>query len=179
MMFRLIRVSTIILCLFAAIAVGHTAEPAAKVSVSEVSAKELAEALKAQKGKVVLVDCWALWCAPCIKKFPHFVELQKKYGEKGLVCVSISLDKLGADETFKQESVLKFLKDKGAEFPNFILAEPKKDEDALVKILGEFTAVPYMAMFDRSGRRVWVSDEKKLTDEQLNKLIEENLAEKP
>ncbi len=166
-------------CFLVTVGLAYTEEPTTRVSVSEVRASELAKSLKEQKGKVVLIDCWATWCAPCVKKFPHLVELHKQYSAKGLVCVSLSLDKLGPDETYKQENVLKFLKDKGAEFPNFIVSEPKKDEEALQKILGEYSAVPYMAMFDRMGRRIWVSDEKKLTNEQLDKLIEEQLAEKP
>jgi hypothetical protein len=93
--------------------------------------------------------------------------------------MSLSLDKFGSGDNYKQETVLKFLKDKGAEFPNFIVSEPKKDEASIQKLFGDFTALPYMVMFDRSGRRIWVSDEKKLTDDQLSKLIEEKLAEKP
>jgi thiol-disulfide isomerase/thioredoxin len=127
----------------------------------------------------VLIDCWATWCAPCVKKFPHLVELHKKYSEQGLVCMSLSLDKLGPEDSYKPEAVVKFLKDKGAEFPNYVIAEPKKDEEGLLKLLGEYSAIPYMAMYDRLGRRIWSSDEKKLTDEQLNKLIEEKLSEKP
>ena len=166
-------------CFLVSVGLAYTEEPTVRVSVSEVRASELAKSLKEQKGKVVLIDCWATWCGPCIKKFPHLVELHKKYSAKGLVCVSLSLDKLGPDETYKQENVLKFLKEKGAEFPNYIVSEPKKDEEVLQKLLGEYSAVPYMVMFDRTGRRVWVSDEKKLTNEQLDKLIEEQLAEKP
>jgi thiol-disulfide isomerase/thioredoxin len=160
-------------------ATNNKAEPAAKVTVTEVRAPDLASALKEQKGKVVLIDCWATWCAPCVKKFPHLVELHKKYNEKGLICVSLSLDKLGPDDSYKRENVLKFLKEKEATFPNFIVAEPKKDEEALIKLLGDYSAIPYMVMFDRTGRRAWVSDEKKITNEQLDKLIEEQLAEKP
>ena len=155
-------------------------EPAKPVTVTEVRASDLSKAIKDQKGKVVLIDCWATWCTPCIKKFPHFVELNKKYGGKGLACMSLSMDKFGDEDDYKQEKVLKFLKDKEAVFSNFIVAEPKKDEPEMKKILGDFDAIPYMAMFDRSGRKVWTSDEKKkLTDDELDKKIEELLAEKP
>src|SRR4029434_4220756 len=46
-------------------------------------------------GKVVILDFWATWCPPCKAEIPGFIELQKKYGEKGLVVVGVSLDEQG------------------------------------------------------------------------------------
>jgi thiol-disulfide isomerase/thioredoxin len=155
-------------------------EPAKGVDVSEVRAADLEKAIKDQKGKVVVIDCWATWCAPCVKSFPHLVEMHKKYAEKGLVCMSLSMDKYGDEDAYKKEKVLKFLQEKKATFPNFIVAEPKKDEEALLKLLGDYSAIPYMVIFDRTGRRVWTSDEgPKIKDAELEKKIEELLAEKP
>jgi thiol-disulfide isomerase/thioredoxin len=165
--------------LFVLVAPSQGEDPAKPITAAEVRATDLSTALQKEKGKVVLIDCWATWCVPCVKKFPHLVELHKKYAEKGLVCMSVSMDKYGDEDGYQREKVVKFLKDKGATFPNFIVTEPKKDEEALIKLLGDYSAIPYMTLFDRSGKRVWTSDDKKLTDEQLDKLIEEHLSEKP
>ena len=51
--------------------------------------------LKAQRGKVVLVDFWATWCGPCRMAIPHLIELQKQYRDKGLQVVGVSLDQQG------------------------------------------------------------------------------------
>ena len=42
------------------------------------------------KGKVVLLDFFAVWCGPCIAGFSHLRELHEKYGSRGLVIVGVT-----------------------------------------------------------------------------------------
>ena len=44
------------------------------------------------KGKVVLINLWATWCAPCLEEMPYFIELQDKYRDEGLVIVGLNSD---------------------------------------------------------------------------------------
>ena len=44
------------------------------------------------KGKYVLIDVWASWCAPCRSEYPHFASLAKKMKDKKITFISISLD---------------------------------------------------------------------------------------
>ena len=67
-------------------------------------------------GKVVVVDLWATWCPPCLKGIPHYMELQKKYGEKGVAVVGISMDKpndinsaMQAVKTFAEKQKFNYL----------------------------------------------------------------------
>ncbi len=48
--------------------------------------------LTAYRGKVVVVDFWASWCAPCRRSFPWLDSMQQKYGEDGLVVIGINED---------------------------------------------------------------------------------------
>jgi peroxiredoxin len=48
--------------------------------------------LHAYRGKVVLLDFWATWCAPCQLEMPRFVAWQKQYGPRGLRVIGISMD---------------------------------------------------------------------------------------
>ena len=42
-------------------------------------------------GKVVLLDFWATWCAPCLEAFPALKQIQKELGEDGFQVVSVTL----------------------------------------------------------------------------------------
>jgi thiol-disulfide isomerase/thioredoxin len=66
-------------------------KPAAPLS-EHITAWVNGEPLKDEdlKGKVVLLDFWAVWCGPCIATFPHLKEWNEKYKDKGLVIVGLT-----------------------------------------------------------------------------------------
>jgi thiol-disulfide isomerase/thioredoxin len=140
------------------------------VEVLETDFAGLDAALKARAGNVVLVDFWATWCGPCRERFPHLVETHKKYAPHGLVCLSVSLD-----APRDVEKVREFLKEHGATFPNFHLRDTDKDEAKIVERFGYGGGIPHLALFDVAGKRVWDSEQKDLSDRELDKLIESEL----
>ena len=48
--------------------------------------------LRAYRGKVVLLDFWATWCASCQLEMPRFIAWQTQYGTRGLQIIGISMD---------------------------------------------------------------------------------------
>jgi thiol-disulfide isomerase/thioredoxin len=47
-------------------------------------------------GRVVLMNLWATWCAPCIKELPDLARLQKELGSPEFEVVAVSVDRTGA-----------------------------------------------------------------------------------
>jgi len=66
--------------------------------------------LGAYKGKYVLLNFWATWCAPCVQEKPQLNALHQELSDKGLVVLSVSVD---SDE----QAYKKFLDRFGIEFP--------------------------------------------------------------
>lgn len=65
--------------------------------------------LSQQRGKVVYVDFWASWCAPCRVSFPILDALAAKYGAQGFMVVGVNQDESVKDrEAFRQKVPVKF-----------------------------------------------------------------------
>ncbi|MFN0313744.1 MAG: TlpA disulfide reductase family protein [Burkholderiales bacterium] len=96
------------------------------------------------KGKVVVVNFWATWCAPCREEIPALVRTQQKLGPKGLQVVGIALDDLARVKPFSVEM--------GVNYPLLIAGI---DGLELVRLAGnEAGALPFTVFIDRSGRIV-------------------------
>lgn len=62
------------------------------LNFSQQSITGVPATLDSFRGKYVLLDFWASWCAPCRKEHPRFIEIYEQYKDKGFEIVSISLD---------------------------------------------------------------------------------------
>jgi thiol-disulfide isomerase/thioredoxin len=70
----------------------HSAEPAVGSALPSLSGLLPGGTLPKTSGKVVLVDFWASWCAPCKASFVTMAKLHQKYAAKGLVIIGIGVD---------------------------------------------------------------------------------------
>ena len=95
--------------------------------------------LSAYQGKVVYLDFWASWCAPCRRSFPWLDAMQRKHGDAGLVVIAVNVDterKLASD----------FLREVPVGFKIFY--DPKGELAAKWQLLG----MPSSFLIDRSGK---------------------------
>jgi thiol-disulfide isomerase/thioredoxin len=71
-------------------------KPVAEIAFEDKSGAKIG--LDAFKGRVVLVNLWATWCAPCREEMPSLDRLQAKLGSKDFEVVALSLDRAGRDK---------------------------------------------------------------------------------
>lgn len=157
----------------------HAAPPAETSAVEVVDKAGYERILARHKGKVILVDCWATWCVPCIKAFPKTVELSERYRKDGLAVVSLSFDSLKKGEA--PPSVIEFLKDKHADFDNLISKLDIADDGADVFGIEE-GALPHFKLYGRDGKllKTFASgdDEKTFTHEDIEQAVKAALAKR-
>jgi thiol-disulfide isomerase/thioredoxin len=126
-------------------AANSTAETAGEVTLLAATPQELAAAVAAHKGKVVLVDYWATYCAPCRQQFPHTVQMSQELAKQGFVAISVC-----CDEPEKEAEALSFLKKSGATFENF-RSSLGGDEEALLAFEIDGGALPHYKLYARNG----------------------------
>ncbi len=96
-----------------------------------------------QKGeKIVLVNFWATWCAPCVEEIPALLKLQEIY-KNDLTVIFVSFD-------FDRKSTLHFVEKKGWDMRSYFNAE--SDKTFLANMPDEWSgAMPFTMVYNKDG----------------------------
>jgi thiol-disulfide isomerase/thioredoxin len=94
-------------------------------------------------GKVVVLNLWATWCAPCREEMPGLDRLQAQFAGRDLVVLALSVDRAGP------ERVRKFLDEVGVKQLH-VYRDPKAAATRAVKVPG----LPATILVDRKGQEV-------------------------
>jgi len=131
------------------LAAGCTARPtppASEATLHAIDAPGLAQTVEKHRGQVVLIDFWATWCGPCLELFPHTVELERRFGDRGLAVITVSLDDPG-----NRPAVSKFLLRNAATTENF-LSTYGVGPAAFTAFGIDDGALPHVKIYDRHGK---------------------------
>lgn len=71
---------------------GCKAEGPANLTLTLKDMNDAEYKLSDLKGKVVLVNFWASWCAPCLAEIPEFIKVREEYHDRGFEILGISTD---------------------------------------------------------------------------------------
>ncbi|MDH3353685.1 MAG: TlpA family protein disulfide reductase [Chromatiales bacterium] len=99
------------------------------------------------KGKVILLNFWATWCAPCQAEIRDFVKYQEQYREQGLQVLG-----LGLDEERKLRNVYRTLE---MNYP-VLITDPEDNRDLMLKWGNSTGIVPYTVVINRDGRMKYI-----------------------
>jgi len=91
------------------------------------------------RGKAVLLNFWATWCPPCKVEMPWFVDLQKQYGNDGLVVLGVAMD------DSEPGTIAKFASEMGVNYP-VLLGTDKVSDD-----YGDVQYLPTTFFIGRNG----------------------------
>jgi len=142
-------------------------KPEALPDIRFVNAQGGQVGLDSLRGKVVLLNVWATWCAPCREEMPALNRLQEALGSDKFEVVALAVDKSGI------EGARKFLTDIKAD-KLAVYADPTAKEGTTLKVIG----MPTTILIDAEGREIgrligpahWDSAEaKRLIEAQLPK----------
>jgi len=129
---------------------GSASDPSPKAIVERIYAARLADLkgglqpLEQWRGRVLVVNFWATWCAPCREEIPAFVRLQERYGPRGLTFVGIAVD--------QPSKVAEFAREFGINYP-LLIGGPETLE--LLRQSGNRAGVlPYTLVIDRGGKLI-------------------------
>lgn len=128
-------------CVFAVCAAGHAlaateGKPAPAVEAMLLDGSTFS--LSAQVGKVVIVNLWATWCAPCRAEMPALDAYYRQHRDEGLVLLAISMD-APKDEAKVRDVMQAFT------FPAAMI------RDANIKGYGRVWRLPLTFVIDREG----------------------------
>jgi len=122
-------------------------KPAPAFTLEDLSGKKVS--LADYKGKAVLINFWATWCAPCKIETPWLIELRNQYVAQGFEVLGISADDLDRTSPQKlsedKQKIARFVQQEKINYPVLI------DADSISQPYGGLDSLPASFFVNRNG----------------------------
>lgn len=122
-------------------------KPAPNFTLDDLTGKKVS--LADYKGKALLINFWATWCAPCKIETPWMVELRNQYAPQGFEILAVSMDDLDRDDPAKlsdeKKDIARFVQQMKMPYPVLI------GGDSISKPYGGLDDLPTSFFVDRNG----------------------------
>lgn len=122
-------------------------KPAPAFTLENLSGKKVS--LASYKGKALVINFWATWCAPCKLETPWLVELRNKYAAQGFEVLGVSADDIDRGDPQKlsdeKQAIARFVQETHIPYPVLI------DADSISRPYGGLDDLPTSIFVDRDG----------------------------
>jgi cytochrome c biogenesis protein CcmG/thiol:disulfide interchange protein DsbE len=109
-------------------------------------------------GKPLLLEFWATWCPPCRTSIPHLNEIHAKYKDRGLLVVGVTDEPNAVIKKFQKEVPMDY-------------AVATDTGGRLNEKMG-ISGIPHAFLVNKSGEIVWQGHPNRLTDADIEKILE-------
>lgn len=97
--------------------------------------------IQALRGKIVLLEFWAVWCGGCMAELPDVARVYDKYSSRGLVVIGVH------DASGKVEEIEQVIREKGIKYP-VMRDTDRRETFAGYRIVG----IPHLILVGKDGR---------------------------
>ncbi len=108
--------------------------------IEKIGAQDLKRIIDSSKGRVLVINFWATWCAPCVKEFPGLMALRQEFPESDLNIVGISVD-------YNIRPVENFVKQHKVNFPIHL-------DDGSISTMLSVQSIPRTVIYNPAGEQI-------------------------
>ena len=108
--------------------------------IPKAGVQDFKNMIESNRGKVLIINFWATWCAPCVKEFPGLISLRKQFSEDDLTIIGISMD-------YGMRPVENFVKLNKVNFPIVL------DDESIGSML-DIKSIPRTLIYNRAGEKI-------------------------
>lgn len=155
-----VKIFFVCICLVMLLTLPFAATADENAAPQRIDPDGIEELIEDEKGKVLILNFWATWCAPCRAEIRDLVKIRQDYSPEKVSIIGISLD-------FNPGAVPPFMERKNMTYPVYISSQDVMD-------VYNITGIPYTLIYDAQGNLAEVHEglvDYEILQEELDRLL--------